>query len=256
MNTPETSPQDTLFVGWDVGAWNCDDNRKSRDALCVLSSAQGLLRRIGLPWRGNVRQALDENIGCDVPLSLISECVQPVPPSVTAIIAIDTPLGWPKAMIELVVRGDTDAVPREAAQNPYLFRETERRLFQNESRPLSAVRDMIGSQSTKGIHFLAKSGFVRLSTGVWKLTPDAACFTAIETYPSPCRRNPSVVAEYEMLRQQDDFYAHHQEGTEAGKDIEDALICAIVASRFFRQRACFTPPTTSPEEEGWIWIPT
>lgn len=29
-----------LFIGWDVGAWNCDKNPSSRDALVVLDSCE------------------------------------------------------------------------------------------------------------------------------------------------------------------------------------------------------------------------
>ena len=30
---------DQLFIGWDVGGWNCDKNPTSRDALVVLHAA-------------------------------------------------------------------------------------------------------------------------------------------------------------------------------------------------------------------------
>jgi hypothetical protein len=39
-------------VGWDVGAWNCDKNPNSRDALVVLDEAG---QCAGKPWRGNLR---------------------------------------------------------------------------------------------------------------------------------------------------------------------------------------------------------
>lgn len=32
-----------LFIGWDVGAWNCDKNPISRDALVVLDSQRNLM---------------------------------------------------------------------------------------------------------------------------------------------------------------------------------------------------------------------
>ena len=31
-----TVPREHLFIGWDVGGWNCDRNPNSRDALFVV----------------------------------------------------------------------------------------------------------------------------------------------------------------------------------------------------------------------------
>jgi hypothetical protein len=33
----------TLFMGWDVGGWNCDRNPASRDALVVLDAERRLV---------------------------------------------------------------------------------------------------------------------------------------------------------------------------------------------------------------------
>ena len=51
-----TAGADQLFIGWDVGGWNCDKNPTGRDALVVLDDAGA---RIGQPWRGNLRQTLN-----------------------------------------------------------------------------------------------------------------------------------------------------------------------------------------------------
>ncbi len=67
-------------------------------------------------------------------------------------IAIDTPLGWPEAMLRLVCGGEpTSLYPTTTGFNPYTRRETEIELVKRGYQPLSAVRDMLGSQSTKGI---------------------------------------------------------------------------------------------------------
>jgi hypothetical protein len=47
-----------LFLGWDVGAWNCDRNRESRDALCTVELGESGPVVVGKPWRGNVRDLL------------------------------------------------------------------------------------------------------------------------------------------------------------------------------------------------------
>ncbi len=42
----------SYFVGWDVGAWNCDKNGTSRDAIVILDEQRVI---VGEPWRGNLR---------------------------------------------------------------------------------------------------------------------------------------------------------------------------------------------------------
>ncbi len=49
-----------LFVGWDVGAWNCDRG-KSQDALSVLTGTSlETLQFASRPWRANLRKHLVE----------------------------------------------------------------------------------------------------------------------------------------------------------------------------------------------------
>lgn len=46
----------SYFIGWDVGAWHCDTNSKSRDAIVILDEA---LNIVGAPWRGNLRESIN-----------------------------------------------------------------------------------------------------------------------------------------------------------------------------------------------------
>ena len=32
--------EQSLYIGWDVGAWNCDRNKASRDAVVVVSDSE------------------------------------------------------------------------------------------------------------------------------------------------------------------------------------------------------------------------
>ncbi|WP_235818955.1 hypothetical protein [Vreelandella massiliensis] len=45
-----------VYLGWDVGGWNCDHNPASRDALVLLDAS---LNMLGTPWRGNLRETLN-----------------------------------------------------------------------------------------------------------------------------------------------------------------------------------------------------
>ncbi len=56
-------------------------------------------------------------------------------------------------------------------------------------KPLSAIEDMIGSQTTKGMHVFAKFALKIERLGVWT---DAAGFTVIEAYPSGCKGSATV----------------------------------------------------------------
>ena len=49
-----------LFIGWNVGAWNCDKKHNSRDALVVLDAQRRLM---GKPWRGSLRRVINQSAG-------------------------------------------------------------------------------------------------------------------------------------------------------------------------------------------------
>lgn len=105
----QLDPALSFYIGWDVGGWNCDKNSKSRDAIVILDAA---LQMIGKPWRGNLRNTLNAATGSDAfigalfalcgassGLALGTEAAQPAAPHIT--LAIDTPLGFPHALVAL-----------------------------------------------------------------------------------------------------------------------------------------------------------
>ncbi len=93
-----------LFLGWDVGAWNCDQNRKSRDALCAIEVRESGPLVVGRPWRGNVRDVLVAE-GDALIAALMKLLDVTVDDWHHLTIAIDTPLGWPTRMLDLVRNG-------------------------------------------------------------------------------------------------------------------------------------------------------
>ena len=174
MSTPGSAD---LFFGWDVGGWNCDRNRASRDALFVVDGAGD---PAGVPWRGNLKEPINaaESTGgfVDVLLALCRITNASPRPNIT--LGIDAPLGFPDALICLLTRGVLVGHLGKSAKNPYLYRLTERRLAIEGKTPLSVVKDMIGSQSTKAIHAVAKFAPSLVSPGVWS---DGVGLTVIET---------------------------------------------------------------------------
>ena len=167
-----------LYVGWDVGGWNCDRNPASRDGLCAIEVLGSELVVAGAPWHGNLRELLVSHDGDTLLNAMLRKLgiADDQPRAIT--VAIDAPLGWPTPMVELVAHGRLADVPPEADCNPYLLRAQDLALFGKGCRPLSPVRDMIGSQSTKGIHFLKRAGLSRARTGVWS----RGRISGIETY--------------------------------------------------------------------------
>jgi hypothetical protein len=242
MSATTASP--TFFVGWDVGGWNCDRNTNSRDALVILDDTLGL---VGRSWRGNLRAAINESgttrdFGC----RLFGLCLAELPTDSTRLtLAIDTPLGFSREFAQLVTRIAISEPVGESATNPYLFRRTERMLFERRLRPLSAVKDMIGSQATKGLHVLAKYAPVVVSCGVSRSHAEPH-LTALEAYPSGCKGSQLIAS----LR------ARVTGEPRDTDDERDALTCALIAYLFANQPQYLEPPDGSvPDDEGWIWLP-
>ncbi len=236
----------TKFIGWDVGGWNCDSNRKSRDALVVLDRTA---QCVGQPFRGNLRETI--NGACssaDFLSALLRLCEIDVSAQPEhAVIAIDAPLGFPEAFTRLVTcRKPVGPIGDQSVTNPYLFRKTERRLV-NEKMPLSAIKDMIGSQSTKAMHVVARFAPELETCGVW--TDHDRRLTVIETYPGLCRARSAP-----QQRQAPSGSLNIRGGRDA--DLRDARVCAEVARDFTLHRERLEgPPASSPKSEGWIWAP-
>jgi hypothetical protein len=238
-----SSSRHTFRVGWDVGGWDCDKNRDSRDAVVILNEA---LTVVGKPWRGNLRDVINTANSTLEFLSRIFRLCGAVSanPSAHVTLAIDTPLGFSEPLQRLMTQRQPAGLIDSSATNPYLFRQTELFLCRKGFSPLSAVKDMIGSQATKGMHVLARFAPNATGCGVWS---DGDCLTAIETYPAPCRRSPLV----QQMRAP-------FEGAFAGRhdDERDALTCALIAAlHSSRADVLMPPPPEVPASEGWIWLP-
>jgi len=235
------------YLGWDVGAWHCQLGA-SRDALVLLKDGGDGLNLIGAPWRGNLWQTYNAEPGEALLARLLGLVGSRTAHACDELfIAIDTPLGWPDAFRRLLDGEAPAEVPGRKAANPLLLRDSERWLAESGHMPLSAVQDQIGSQSTKGIAFLAALGLQPQGTGVWAARVGATDVTALETYPAPCRHSASIDR------------ARHRVDTDlsqANPDVRDALTCALVAWTFANCRDTLVPPREHvPEREGWIWVP-
>lgn len=254
MSASALSSPHAFFVGWDVGGWNCDNNRKSRDALIILDADRNI---VGTPWRGNLRTSInDAETSQEWLAKIFALCRADWPPGhARAILAIDTPLGFSNAFLHLATRLAHTGPVGQSDTNPYLFRATEQFLFYHGLKPLSAIKDMIGSQSTKGMHALAKFAPLVTACGVWG---DGTQLTAIEAYPSACRnsrRISGLLGRYAVTERVQP--AERQWVVQIDhEDKLDALTCASVAWLFANDPSALVPPSEEiPSSEGWIWVP-
>ena len=237
MDDHAASP--SFFIGWDVGGWNCDKNPKSRDAIVILDES---LKVVGKPWRGNLRDSINGAVSShDWTASLFRLCHSEGSGATPVTLAIDTPLGFSEEFLALATGMHASGPIEDSPSNRYLYRHTERCLFKGKSGPLSAIKDMIGSQATKGMHVVAKFAPHIESCGVWT---DGENLGVIETYPTACRNTQAV----KLLLKGRKLLAHD--------DLNDARICALVACLFVTRRSSLVGPSDDvPRREGWIWIP-
>lgn len=228
------------YIGWDVGGWNCDKNSKSRDAIVILDASLAI---VGQPWRGNLGSQINtaETSGAWIQ-ALFQLCAADQPQTgLHFYLAIDIPLGFSQEFVSLITELRGVATLGDSSSNPYLYRRTERMLFEQGLAPLSPIKDMIGSQATKGMHVLARFARETTSCGVWT---DGHALTVLEAYPSGCRRSATIG----WLRSHYDALGH--------EDKEDALTCALVAYLYAKRRELLVAPTGDiPASEGWIWVP-
>lgn len=208
---------------------------------------------VGKPWRGNLRDTIAAAASyTDWLLTVAKLCqfddnTKAAFTTQNVVMAIDTPLGFSNGLL-MLLQGEAVATPFTAScDNPYLYRHTERELFAHGFSPLSAVKDMIGSQATKGLHLLRKFGFTPSPSGVWQFNPSSQ-HHALESYPTVLKTSALVAQYIEQLSSQTDFISWHQ-------DIQDAAYCAIAALLYQQQPNTMATPTEDFTTEGWIYVP-
>jgi len=234
---------ETYYIGWDVGAWHCttkSNNKKSKDAIAVLNESNTLGT-----WSGNLKDSINNS---ETTLAFIKELfklcnIENIPQPKEIVLAIDAPLGFSDALNKLLI-GEYPTEPiSEYNSNPYLFRGTEMFLFEKGFSPLSSINHMIGSQTTKAMHVVAKFANQVISCGVWSDKEDF--LTIIETYPAAC----------ESIKVKETEKIENTENNE-NKDLDDALICAKIAKMFDKNKDDLEQPQEgTSNREGWIWFP-
>jgi hypothetical protein len=242
------------YIGWDVGGWGCANNSVSKDALIMLDSNGALVDA----WRGSLSKILINNASPPENLKSILSFLnqERKGEKLKLYFAIDAVLGLPLAFTPLWQQNSSlDSLEIAGVSNPYLFRETERIVTTHmnsedkgisqklrRNQPLSLLRDSLGSQATKALHFIHSLGLKKSECGLfWQGFIDGLEVIVLETYPSTVRTNNAE--EFETVND----------------DIVDALKCAKVAQLFASNKIKNFYSANIPPElakiEGWIWQP-
>ncbi|MDA9856594.1 DUF429 domain-containing protein [Rubripirellula sp.] len=269
------SEQKTYFVGWDVGAWKCSAGRNdSCDAIVVLRD-----KAIVGHYRANLSGTLHDLAELPKekrPESFINKwfslaCGNKNPPCYSPtdkyVVAIDTPLGWPKDFKTLL----DGTLPEEWSyehdeanlHNTLLYRYTER---QKLAGGLSVIVDSIGSQSVKGLVLLETLDAKEKSWGVWA----SGNVTFLETYPKACLVRPQFVEWIKKLCLEQPLAESfktlastkpntYRDINVIPEDLFDAGICACVAKAFEDSVPRLVSPSDGDPDkykpEGWIFYP-
>jgi predicted nuclease with RNAse H fold len=243
------------FVGWDVGAWGCRPSSSSQDALVVLMRQKSAPCIVKKMWRGNLACTLQQ---VDSLAALINEhCETGIAADDQITIAIDTPLGLPADTVSLFTgAGPVKPTLDAHARNSLIYRRTEMWLARKQFPPLSAIKDMIGSQATKGMYLLHKFGLSvpKGECGLWT----GRNVTAIECYPTTCKRSDRKGYLCHGSERLQAMYRALLTGKPdvATDDEEDAVYCALIAYLYECQRDLLVPPQEAPPtSEGWVWYP-
>ena len=236
------------YVGWDVGAWHCDKNINSRDAIVIQEENSNEV----FLFYGNVKNFFSAKNLDDFFKVIFPDRIATGKNEYN--IAVDAVLGWPEEFIALITgkkkKINTTELPISKRENHFLLRECERELYDEDIQPLSAVQDMLGSQSTKVLFFLHKFDFCN-QEGVW--TKDNS--KVYETYPTIIAKRlgnlPQVTQFYHQVSRKSGIISQVYKPQQVERqDFKDALLALAAIKKGFQ-----VPERSINKIEGWIWLP-
>jgi hypothetical protein len=175
-----------------------------------------------------------------------------------AIIALDAPLGWPRALGPCLT-AHRAGLPIQTAANDLFRRLTDKEIKQRWGKqPLDVGADRIARTAVAALTFL---DHIRLATGrpiplAWT-KEETEPWRAIEVYPAVTRighNAPDVGGSLQGLDELLDCSAVLPE-LKQSKDASDAAVCALAAGDFLLGRTISPVDHETALIEGWIWAP-
>jgi len=237
-----------ISIGWDVRGW-----RSRSQSVAVAEVLDGQITWLGLAPAFAFETATPVDLDALVRHAVDRERRRVIQTSARVVVAIDSPLAFPKALRRLI-DGDADFVPTATEiDNPLAYRDCDRRVAAAYGmKPLSAAFDRLGNTASLAMTLcgsLREQGF-----SVIPQDADRAEKAAIEVYPGIHKRG---------LRREDDAIEPVSRWIPAavapGSDLYDACICAILglvfagAGEVLGLPTLTTPDSTLEREEGWIF---
>ena len=186
------------------------------------------------------------------------------------LVAIDAPLGWPRALGPLLAKHVAGA-PLAGEPNEIFKRATDRYIDANVGQPTMSVgSDKIARTAACVMNFLDR---VRVDTGfevplLW--SPGAIQKTGvIEVYPAATlkrygwihtgykRGSKRAVIRVELVKllsRVADVPYELQKLAEKNDDALDGIVCALAGVDFIRARVDMPSDLELAKREGWIWV--
>lgn len=185
----------------------------------------------------------------------------------SALIAIDAPLGWPKALAESLI-GHSAGLAIASPANSMFRRATDQFIQQRLGKtPLDVGADRIARTAHAALRLLSELRSKLSSPIPLAWTPDVAGIAAIEVYPAATlvahgirstgyKRTELCEPRREILEA---LLRHSQvlDGVEdlaRSADLIDSAVCVLAGADFLQMQ---TMPPIDPDlaaREGWIWV--
>ena len=182
------------------------------------------------------------------------------------LIALDAPLGWPRAL-SAGLAGHRAGAPLPGNRKELFWRDTDWVVKQRLGvRPLSVGADLIAHTAHAALEMLGPLGLQTGSPVPLAWTPPGSGIWAIEVYPAATLRAigaayPGYKKDRELRARvvekinREDMDLQASAGTIlANEHALDAVVC-LLAARDFLLRRCVEPTDLElAKQEGWIWF--
>ena len=174
----------------------------------------------------------------------------------TALLALDAPLGWPRAMGEALITHQA-GTGIGAAAHELFRRQTDDAIHQRfNKRPLEVGANFSSRTAVAALNLLEQ---LRLITGhsiplAWS-PADLKESMAIEVYPAATRiahGSKGTGSSIDGLESLLDLSAINGD-LPTSDDAIDALVCVVAAMDFIQGRARPPEDLLTAQQEGWIW---
>ncbi|MCZ7679161.1 MAG: DUF429 domain-containing protein [Sandaracinaceae bacterium] len=241
-----------LAIGWDVGGWL----GTKQGVAVLLHEGPGRAKFLSAPRR--VRAAEIEARGLDGFLGgALGASTGDVCERFRVVLAIDAPLGFPRAFGELLAgRPPKDPNPSREIDSTLAHRSCDRWVYEKHGKkPLSASFDKLGNNATVAMVVTGRLRAERAFRALPFDAPQPGCPELIEVYPALVKRDGHALAPLARWLPRE---------IEPGTDEHDAAICAVLGLA----HACAGAEPDLPElvpppadlledarDEGWIYSP-